>query len=65
MSVGSPLVCINAAEIAELEERLALKYTEKQVYIYMYIHKFCACLGACAYSTGVSGVLVCILCWCM
>jgi hypothetical protein len=38
MSVGSPLVCINAAEIAELEERLALKYTEKQVSIYMYMY---------------------------
>ena len=31
MGVGSGLVCVTETEIAELEERLALKYTEKQV----------------------------------
>jgi len=31
MNIGSPLMCVNAGEIAELEERLALKYSEKEV----------------------------------
>jgi phosphatidylinositol kinase/protein kinase (PI-3 family) len=31
MNVGSGLVCVNDTEIAELEDRLALKYSEKQV----------------------------------
>lgn len=41
MAVGSPLTCINAAEIAELEERLSLKYTEKQV--------FAVCVFVCTF----------------
>ena len=31
MSAGSPLTCVSELEVAELQERLALKYSEKEV----------------------------------
>ena len=58
MNVGSPLMCVNEAEIAELEERLALKYTEKEV-----VERFILLQGQAlrSWSTGAYDLLQTVL----
>ena len=54
MNVGSPLTCVNDTEIAELQERLALKYSEKEV-----VERFILLQGQAlrSWSTGAYDLL--------
>ena len=58
MNIGSPLLCVNEAEIAELQERLALKYSEKEV-----VERFIMLQGQAlhSWSTGAYDLLQTVL----
>ena len=62
MNVGSALVCVNDTEVAELEDRLGLKYTDKQVCmcrcvrvrLHVCVCVFvCVCVCVCVCDTSV------------
>eukprot|EP00802_Teleaulax_amphioxeia_P015477 Tamp_15568.p1 GENE.Tamp_15568~~Tamp_15568.p1 ORF type:complete len:396 (+),score=69.70 Tamp_15568:50-1189(+) len=58
MNVGSALVCVNDTEVAELEDRLGLKYTDKQV-----VERFITLQGQAlrSWSTGAYDLLQTLL----